>query len=143
MQIITVNENETIHEGMKLGQKLSPGNVVALYGDLGAGKTAFTRGIAAGLGIKANVSSPTFTIVNEYPGDVPLFHFDMYRLEDENELFDIGWDDYLDRAGVCVVEWSEKIPNAFSGDTIIIRIEKIGDDKRKIMIDNTGGCGIC
>jgi len=100
MIIITNSESETIAEGEKLGRKLKSGAVVALYGDLGAGKTAFTRGIAKGLDITMNVTSPTFTIVNEYPGKIPLFHFDMYRLESENELFDIGWDDYQERGGV-------------------------------------------
>jgi len=132
--IITKNEKETIHEGEKLGSMLEAGAVVALHGELGAGKTAFTRGIAAGLGINASVSSPTFTIVNEYPGNPPLFHFDMYRLEDENELFDIGWDDYQDRGGICVVEWSEKVPGAFPGETIFIKIENLGDDTRLLKI---------
>jgi len=134
MSVITNNENETINEGEKLGKSLTRGTVVALYGDLGAGKTAFTRGIAKGLGITMNVSSPTFTIVNEYPGDIPLFHFDMYRLENENELFDIGWDDYLERNGICVVEWSEKVPGAFTDDTIVVKIENLGESIRKIEI---------
>jgi len=139
MTIITNNETETVGEGEKLGCTLKPGTVIALFGELGAGKTAFTRGIALGLGIGASVSSPTFTIVNEYPGDIPLFHFDMYRLESENELFDIGWDDYHDRGGVCVVEWSEKVPGAFSPDTIIIRFEILGENSRRLMIVNKGG----
>jgi len=134
MTIITNSEIETINEGEKLGHLLKPGSVVALYGGLGAGKTAFTRGIAAGLGIGMNVSSPTFTIVNEYPGDIPLFHFDMYRLEGENELFDIGWDDYQDRCGICVVEWSERVPGAFSHETITVKIEKLGENTRRIEI---------
>jgi len=134
MIIDTNSENETIVEGEKLGRTLKPGAVVALYGDLGAGKTAFTRGIAKGLGITMNVSSPTFTIVNEYPGKTPLFHFDMYRLKNENELFDIGWDDYQDRGGVCVVEWSEKVPGAFTADTIMVKIENLGDNKRSLLI---------
>ena len=134
MIIITNCEIETINEGEKLGRALSPGAVVALYGGLGAGKTAFTRGLAAGLGISHNVSSPTFTIVNEYPGEIPLFHFDMYRLENETELFDIGWDDYLDRRGVCAVEWSEKVPAAFPPDTIVVKIEILGGDRRRLEI---------
>jgi len=132
MKIYTNSESETIYEGEKLGRLLKPGAVVALYGELGAGKTAFTRGIAAGLDIGMSVSSPTFTIVNEYPGDVPLFHFDMYRLESESELFDIGWDDYLERGGVCVVEWSEKVPGAFPPNTIVVKIENPGGDVRRI-----------
>jgi len=134
MTIITNSEAETIHEGEKLGRTLSPGAVVALYGGLGAGKTAFTRGLAAGLGIAMSVSSPTFTIVNEYPGAVPLFHFDMYRLCGESELFDIGWDDYLERGGVCAVEWSEKVPGAFSLDAISVRIESLGGETRHLEI---------
>ena len=136
MTIITNNENETMREGEKLGQSLSPGAVVALFGGLGVGKTAFTRGLANGLGIKSSVTSPTFTIVNEYPGKIPLFHFDMYRLESESELFDIGWDDYLERGGVCAVEWSEKVLGAFSPDTIYVKLENLGDDMRKLEISD-------
>jgi tRNA threonylcarbamoyladenosine biosynthesis protein TsaE len=144
MIIITNSEAETIHEGKKLGRTLAPGSVVALYGGLGAGKTAFTRGLAAGLGIRFNVSSPTFTIVNEYPGNIPLFHFDMYRLENEKELFDIGWDDYLERGGVCAVEWSEKVPCAFSlENTVVVKIEILGDDKRRLEITTDGGVSPC
>jgi len=139
MIIITYSESETIKEGAKLGSKLQPGAVIALYGPLGAGKTAFTRGVAKGLGIDMSVSSPTFTIVNEYPGIIPLFHFDMYRLEKENELFDIGWDDYQDRDGVCVVEWSEKVPGAFPPGTIIVDIEALDDTTRQIDIEFPDG----
>ena len=139
MTIITNNESETMREGEKLGRTLSPGAVVALYGELGAGKTAFTRGLAAGLGIEVCVSSPTFTIVNEYPGCIPLFHFDMYRLESENELFDIGWDDYLERGGVCAVEWSEKVPGAFLPGAIAVRFENLGEDSRRLEIITEGG----
>jgi len=143
MTIITDNESDTVREGEKLGRTLKPGAVVALFGDLGAGKTAFTRGLAAGLGITMSVSSPTFTIVNEYPGAVPLFHFDMYRLESENELFDIGWDDYLERGGVCAVEWSEKVPGAFFPGTISVRLENLGGDTRRLEITHDGGMEIC
>ena len=139
MMIVTTNsEAETVREGEKLGRSLSQGDVVALHGNLGAGKTAFVRGLAAGLGIRISVSSPTFTIVNEYPGGVPLFHFDMYRLENENELFDIGWDDYLERGGVCAVEWSEKVPGAFSPGAVVVRIENLGGDRRRLEISEEG-----
>ena len=134
MIIITNDEAETVCWGEKLGQTLMPGAIVALYGELGAGKTAFTRGLAAGLGIHMSVSSPTFTIVNEYPGEIPLYHFDMYRLENEHELFNIGWDDYLERGGVCAVEWSEKVPGAFSPETIVVKIKSLGGDKRQLEI---------
>ena len=134
MTIITNSEAETIQEGVTVGRKLESGMIVALYGGLGAGKTAFTRGIALGLGINARISSPTFTIVNEYDGTIPLFHFDMYRLESENELFDIGWDDYIERDGVCVVEWSEKAIGAIPPDAVKIKLENLGDDKRRLEI---------
>ena len=103
---------------------LKSGDVIAYRGPMGAGKTAFTRGVAAGLGYQGRVTSPTFTIVNEYEGPLPLFHFDMYRLADEEELFDIGWEDYLSRRGVCLVEWSERIVAALPPDTIRVDITR-------------------
>lgn len=139
MIYITENEYETSGVGEKLAEKLLPGSVIALYGDLGAGKTAFVRGIAKGLGLKARVSSPTFTIVNEYLGDTPLFHFDMYRLSDADELFEIGWEDYLRRGGICAVEWSENVPGAFPPETIYVRIEKTGETGRRIIIEREDG----
>ena len=139
MIFVTENERETSELGESLARELAPGAVIALYGELGAGKTAFVRGLAKGMGLLARVSSPTFTIVNEYPGEVPLFHFDMYRLSIEDELFEIGWEDYLRRGGVCAVEWSENVPGAFPPDTIYVRIEKTGEDQRRIVIDREGG----
>ncbi|MGE4484005.1 MAG: tRNA (adenosine(37)-N6)-threonylcarbamoyltransferase complex ATPase subunit type 1 TsaE [Oscillospiraceae bacterium] len=136
MTIITKNEKETSLAGEKLAEMLHPGDVVALYGGLGAGKTAFVRGMARGLGLKARVTSPTFTIVNEYLGEVPIFHFDMYRLGCSDELFEIGWEDYLDRGGICAVEWSENVEDAFFAETIRVGIEKLGDSERRITIDN-------
>ena len=135
INVLTKNEDETVLQGAALGRMLDAGAVVALYGGLGVGKTAFIRGLAAGLGITSSVTSPTFTIVNEYPGVIPLFHFDMYRLENENELFDIGWDDYLESGGVCAVEWSEKVPGAFPPGAVIVKIENLGGDMRQIEID--------
>jgi len=141
--IYTNSEAETSIEGEKIGRTLRPGAVVALYGGLGAGKTAFTRGLARGLGIRMNVSSPTFTIVNEYPGETPLFHFDMYRLDDEDELFEIGWDDYLKRGGVCVVEWSEKVPGAFEPGVTAVKIDNLGGDGRSLCITHPEGAEAC
>lgn len=135
MEYFSHSEAETSKIGYELASKLTPGDVIAMYGDLGAGKTAFVRGLAEGLGLDARVSSPTFTIVNEYMGKIPLFHFDMYRLSDADELFEIGWEDYLTRNGVCVVEWSENVEEAFYNDTIRVYIEKTGDSSRKIKID--------
>ena len=136
MQITTHSADETQALGQKLASRLAPGDVIAYFGDLGAGKTAFTRGLAQGLGITDPVTSPTYTIVNEYlSGRIPLFHFDMYRLSSSDELFDIGWEDYLRRGAVCAVEWSEKVEDAFFGDEIVLRIEKLGDSERKITIE--------
>lgn len=139
MIIKTENERETAIAGAELAKKLSRGAVVAMYGDLGAGKTAFVRGMAEGLGLSARVSSPTFTIVNEYLGDVPLFHFDMYRLASSEELFEIGWEDYLERGGICAVEWSENVEDAFPQDTVKVVITKTGDNSRSIEITGIGG----
>ena len=137
MEFITNSPEETEQVGMALGQVLTPGTVLAYTGDLGAGKTAFTRGLARGLGASDMVTSPTYTIVNEYlSGRMPLFHFDMYRLASSDDLWDIGWEDYLDRGGVCAVEWSENVADAMEG-AIRVCIEKISEDVRKIVI--TGG----
>ena len=126
-------ETETI--GAALGKILPPGSVIAYRGDLGAGKTAFTRGLARGLGCTEIVTSPTYTIVNEYlSGRLPLFHFDMYRLASADDLWDIGWDDYLERGGICAVEWSENVREALE-EPIFVRIEKTGDSARCITIE--------
>ncbi len=135
MEFITHCPEQTESVGAALGKQLKPGTVIAYQGDLGAGKTAFTRGVACGLGAKESVTSPTYTIVNEYlSGRYPLFHFDMYRLASADDLFDIGWEDYLDRGGVCAVEWSENVADAMEG-AIIVTIEKLGEDARRITIE--------
>jgi len=135
MQYITNSPAETEAIGSALGKIINPGTVIAYRGDLGAGKTAFTRGLARGLGCSEIVTSPTYTIVNEYLGGrIPLFHFDMYRLRSSDDLFDIGWDDYLDRGGVCAVEWSENVDDAME-DAIYITMEKLGEDSRRITIE--------
>ena len=135
MEYITHSPEQTEKVGAALGKLLKPGAVIAYQGDLGAGKTAFTRGVACGLGAKESVTSPTYTIVNEYlSGKYPLFHFDMYRLASADDLFDIGWEDYLDRGGVCAVEWSENVADAMEG-AIVVTIEKQGEDSRRIIIE--------
>ena len=140
MEFITNSPEETEVVGEKLAKILSPGTVIAYRGDLGAGKTAFTRGLAKGLGCTEPVTSPTYTIVNEYlSGRMPLFHFDMYRLGSADDLFDIGWEDYLERGGVCAVEWSENVADALE-DPIIVTLEKLGEESRRITV--TGG-NIC
>ena len=135
MKFITHSPEETEKVGQALGAVLTPGTILAYEGDLGAGKTAFTRGLARGLGASETVTSPTYTIVNEYlSGRLPLFHFDMYRLSSSDDLWDIGWEDYLERGGVCAVEWSENVRDAME-DAIVVRIEKTGEDSRCITIE--------
>ena len=136
----TNSDKETEAIGEAFGRSVKDGTVVAMYGDLGAGKTAFVRGMARGMGIAERVSSPTFTIVNEYLGERTLIHFDMYRLGSADELFDIGWEDYLARGAVCAVEWSENVEEAFYGDEVRLTIEKISDTSRKITIEGAELC---
>ncbi len=135
MEFYTNSPQETETLAARLGARLAPGTVIAYRGPLGAGKTAFTRGLARGLGVREPVTSPTYTIVNEYlTGRLPLFHFDMYRLGSAEELFDIGWEDYLDRGGVCAVEWSENVAEALEG-AIAVTIEITGPETRRITVE--------
>ena len=137
MEFITSSPYETEKVGEVLGKILPAGAILAYEGDLGAGKTAFTRGLARGLGYNEPVTSPTYTIVNEYLGGrLPLFHFDMYRLRSADDLWDIGWEDYLDRNGICAVEWSENVREALE-DPITVRIEKTGEESRRITIEGS------
>ncbi len=141
MDYISHSEAETEDLGRRLAAVLAPGAVVAFRGGLGMGKTAFTRGLAQGLGYEGRVTSPTFTIVNEYEGGrLPLFHFDMYRLEDAGDLFDIGWEDYLDRGGVCALEWSERVEEALPEDTAVVSFARCpeGGNWRRITMEGVG-----
>lgn len=138
MEYLSHSPEETEHIGEMLGRRLRPGTVVAYRGGLGMGKTAFTCGLARGLGCAGRVTSPTFTIVNEYDGATPLFHFDMYRLGSSDELFDIGWEDYLTRGGVCAVEWSERVDDAMPADTLWVDIAR-GTDESDRIITISGG----
>ena len=134
MEFITNSPAETEKLGQAVGESITAGAILAFTGDLGAGKTAFTRGLAKGLGATERVTSPTYTIVNEYiSGRLPLFHFDMYRLSSSEELWDIGWEDYLLRGGVCAVEWSENVADAME-DAITVNIEKLSENTRKITL---------
>ena len=134
-------EADTEALGERMARSLPRGGVViAMYGELGAGKTAFVRGLARGLHSRGRVVSPTFTIVNEFPGDRELFHFDMYRLGSADELFDIGWEDYLAREGVCAVEWSENVPEAFDGSEIRVTIDKTPENTRRITVEGVELC---
>ena len=135
MEFITHSPEQTEAVGAGLAQQLKSGMVIAYRGDLGAGKTAFTRGLARGLGYTGLVTSPTYTIVQEYLGGrLPLFHFDMYRLASSDDLWDIGWEDYLDRGGICAVEWSENVEDAMK-DAIFVTIEKTGEQSRRITVE--------
>ena len=135
MTFLTNSPAETEAVGAALGKIIPAGTVIAYRGDLGAGKTAFTRGLARGLGCSELVTSPTYTIVNEYLGGrLPLFHFDMYRLASSDDLWDIGWEDYLERGGVCAVEWSENVADAME-DAITVTIDKLGEDSRRITME--------
>ena len=138
MEHLSHSEQETEQLGEQVARRLPRGTVIAYTGELGMGKTAFTRGLARGLGCRGRVTSPTFTIVNEYEGDIPLFHFDLYRLGSSDELFDIGWEDYLARGGVCAVEWSENVAGALTG-AICVTIETVADDETARVITITGG----
>ena len=134
MQMITHSPEETRALGRALAKALWGGSVVAFTGDLGAGKTAFVSGMAEGLGVEERVTSPTFTIVNEYEGGrLPLFHFDMYRLCSADELFHIGWEDYLARGGVCAVEWSENVEEALDEDTVRVDISRGEDENTRVI----------
>lgn len=135
MTVLTHSPTETEQVGQALAAQLTAGTVLALRGDLGAGKTAFTRGLARGLGYSGAVTSPTFTIVNEYEGGrLPLFHFDLYRLSSPDELWDIGWEDYLDRGGVCAVEWSERAEELLSG-AVTVTLRRVDDSTREITVE--------
>lgn len=138
MEYLSHSVEETEALGCRLAQQLHGGAVIACRGGLGMGKTALTRGIAKGLGYDGRVTSPTFTIVNEYNASTPLFHFDMYRLDSSDALFDIGWEDYLDRGGVCVVEWSENVEDALPADTIVVSFAR-GEEDNVRHITVTGG----
>ena len=137
MDFLTHSREETEALGARLARALAGGRVVAFTGDLGAGKTAFVSGMARELGVEERVTSPTFTIVNEYEGGrLPLFHFDMYRLDSADELFHIGWEDYLARGGVCAVEWSENVAGAIEPDAVRVSIVRGDrDDDRRITIE--------
>jgi tRNA threonylcarbamoyladenosine biosynthesis protein TsaE len=135
MEFITNSPEETERLGELLAAQLVSGDIIAYRGDLGAGKTAFTRGLARGLGCREQVTSPTYTIVNEYlSGRLPLFHFDMYRLSSADDLWSIGWEDYLDRGGVCAVEWSENVEEALEG-ALFVSVETLGADTRRIRME--------
>lgn len=131
------NDLETEEIAARIARAFAPPRVFCLLGELGAGKTAFTRGMAKGYGYTGRVSSPTFTIMHQYDGDVPVYHFDLYRLEDEDELYDIGFEEYINGHGVCVVEWADKFPGLWEG-AVQIRLVKTGENSRTIEVLESG-----
>ena len=134
--------DETQEIAKKLTERFKAGDFVAMFGDLGAGKTAFIQGVAKALGVKNYVTSPTFTIVNEYNGTIPLYHFDVYRITDVDEMYEIGYDDYISAGGLCIVEWAELIEDIFPESyykITILKNEKISYDYRKIILEKFGG----
>lgn len=135
-QITTCSAEETVSAGKAFGARLKVGDVVAFFGGLGMGKTAFISGLAQGLAVTDPVSSPTFAIVHEYRGRLPLYHFDMYRVSSWDDLDTTGFFDYLEAGGVCAVEWSENIEEALPPDAIRVTIARgDGDDTRIITIE--------
>ncbi|MBQ8298242.1 MAG: tRNA (adenosine(37)-N6)-threonylcarbamoyltransferase complex ATPase subunit type 1 TsaE [Ruminococcus sp.] len=139
MKIITNSPEETIQAAVMLGKHLKPGDMIAYKGNLGAGKTTFTRGIAIGMGLGDNVTSPTFALVNEYRGEnITLYHFDMYRIESEGDLESTGFYDYPFEDNVAAVEWSENIEEFLPEHTIYITINALGDNSREITIEDGG-----
>ncbi len=133
---ISNSREETEAFAENIGRRVAPGTVIAFFGGLGAGKTSFTRGLARGMGITSDVSSPTFAIVNDYGGNPPLVHFDMYKVETWDDLYSSGFFDYLDMGAVLAVEWSENIENALPEGTVRVTIEKCDDEnKRTITVE--------
>ena len=136
-ELETNSESETLAIGRRLGEEASPGDIYLLDGDLGVGKTVLAKGFAEGLGISEPVTSPTFTIVHEYEGRLPLYHFDVYRIGDPDEMYDIGFDEYLFGDGVCLIEWPERVQELLPDTAVRIVIEKDpenGFDYRRITI---------
>lgn len=135
MEYISNCEQDTIIIAKSLGEKMKGGEVIILNGELGAGKTAFSKGLALGLKIDDIITSPTFTILNVYQGKLNFYHFDMYRLEDENELKELGFEEYIGNSnGVCAIEWISKTPSLMTQNAIVVNITKLGIDTRKIEI---------
>lgn len=137
-KFITNSADETTELGKKLGSVLKGGTVVAFFGGLGMGKTAFTRGLAQALCVKEEVSSPTFAIVNDYGGNPPLYHFDMYRVESWDDLYASGFFDFYEAGGILAVEWSENIENALPENTIRVQIERGEHDNQRIITIDGG-----
>lgn len=140
MKFISKNEYETRNIAKQIGEKLNPGDVILFTGEMGAGKTAFTKGLAEFFGTDEDVSSPTFALVHEYPGKIPIFHFDLYRIFGYDDLYAVGFFDYLDRGGIIVVEWSENVPELENELESVIKIDirKLSENEREISVSGKG-----
>ena len=139
MTLYTNTAEETIELGKKIGSMLKKGDVLAMQGTLAAGKTTITKGIAQALDVDDTITSPTFCLISEYEGKMPLYHMDVYRLEGTDDFINLGVEDMIYGRGVCIIEWSEKIMDELPSKTIIIKLEPEADDsgtKRKITIEN-------
>ncbi|MCH5288382.1 MAG: tRNA (adenosine(37)-N6)-threonylcarbamoyltransferase complex ATPase subunit type 1 TsaE [Treponema sp.] len=136
MTLLSRNEAETITLGQKIGAKLQRGDIIALQGTLGAGKTTITKGIAQALGIQDTITSPTFCLISEYEGTMPLYHMDVYRLEDSDDFINLGADDMLYGQGVTLIEWSEKIMQELPQKTIVLQLIPNDDGSRTITLEN-------
>lgn len=139
LKLISPTPRETERIGSVLGTLLIPGDVIALSGELGSGKTTLVRGLAQGMGFPPEeVASPSFTLINEYEGPLPLFHIDLYRLRDEQELREIGYEEYINTAGVAVIEWADRIPDALPDESLWITLEYQTEDHREIVLKPHG-----
>jgi tRNA threonylcarbamoyladenosine biosynthesis protein TsaE len=141
-QYISNDEEETILLGEKIGELLEPGQIILLSGELGAGKTILVQGICNGLGVDEDVTSPTYTLINEYEGELTVYHMDLYRLEDEEDLYDVGVEDYLDTEGIVLIEWPDLVYDLLPPDFVYIRLVVLDDNTRKITIEAEGDKGI-
>ncbi len=133
--IKTNSADETIAIGERLGKLLSPGNVIALYGDLGAGKTTLTRGIAAGIGLDADIHSPTFTLIHEHAGRIPIYHVDLYRLSSEQEVETLGLEEYIYSDGVTIIEWGDRMKSMLPVERLDITLKMTGDTERQLIFE--------
>jgi len=139
MKIITNSVDETLRLGVNLGKKLSRGDIVCFYGDLGSGKTTFIKGIAKELKVNPNhVNSPTFVLLNIYEGKMPIYHFDLYRIDDSSQMQSIGYDEFIDADGISLIEWSEKLEGYIPREYLKIQISHKGESKRMIQVDAVG-----
>ncbi|MDO9465053.1 MAG: tRNA (adenosine(37)-N6)-threonylcarbamoyltransferase complex ATPase subunit type 1 TsaE [bacterium] len=137
--VTTNNPEETKCLGKKIGRFLKEGDVIALVGNLGAGKTVIANGLCTGLGVKEDyITSPTYTIINQYDGRIPVYHIDLYRLNDSKELYNIGWDEYIYGNGTCIIEWADKAAEMLPEEYLMVNIEVTGKDKRKITLQAKG-----